>query len=146
MYVLCVLILQGFVSDREYNTFQSKGYTWPLSIFQLRSNARNKYSRKGTETLKAMFTPVGIHNNFTYQALYLIDFFCFCCFGIVTSDGKIEAELNNPVVPTSVLEDIWRWKQAGATFEDVLRRLRLKCVPPNVVPKPWMPGECSALS
>ena len=31
----------GFVSNGEYNTFRSKGYTRPLSIFQLRSSARN---------------------------------------------------------------------------------------------------------
>lgn len=64
----------------------------------------------------------------------------------MTSDGKIFAELKNPVVPTSVLEDILRWKQAGATFDDVLQRLRLKCVPPNIVPKPWMPGQSPASS
>ena len=56
------------------------------------------------------------------------------------------AELSNPAVPTSVLENILRWKQAGATFEDVLHRLRLKCVPPNIVPKPWMPGQFAASS
>ena len=64
----------------------------------------------------------------------------------MTSDGKIEAGLNNPVVPTSILQDVWRWKQGGATFEDVLHRLRLKCVPPNIVPKPWMPSQFPASS
>lgn len=58
----------------------------------------------------------------------------------VMSDGKIAAELSNPAVPTSVMENIFRWKQAGATFADILHRLRLKCVPPNFVPKPWIPG------
>ena len=59
----------------------------------------------------------------------------------MTSDGKIVA-----AVPTNVLENILRWKQAGATFEDVLHRLRLKCVPPNIVPKHWMPGQFAASS
>lgn len=49
----------GFVSDGEYNSFRYKGYTRPLSILQLRSDARKKYHVKGVRSMKAMLTPIG---------------------------------------------------------------------------------------
>ena len=35
----------GFVSNREYNTFRSKGCTRLISIFHIRSEVRNRYAR-----------------------------------------------------------------------------------------------------
>ena len=47
----------GFVSDGEFNYMRSKGYTRPLSVLQIRSNARNKYSKKAKATMLSMLTP-----------------------------------------------------------------------------------------
>lgn len=49
----------GFVSNGEYNVFRAKGYSRPLSIIQLRSMARKKYSSMGVKKMIAMLTPKG---------------------------------------------------------------------------------------
>lgn len=51
----------GFVSNGEYNVFRAKGYSRPLSILQLRSMARNKYSTMGVKKMMAMLTPKGMN-------------------------------------------------------------------------------------
>lgn len=52
--------LIGFVSNGEYNVFRYKGYTRPLSVFQLRSLARNKFRNMGLKKMKGMLTPKGV--------------------------------------------------------------------------------------
>ena len=47
----------GFVSNGEYNSMRVKGYTRPLSVLQIRSQARKKYSRMGFKTMLEMVTP-----------------------------------------------------------------------------------------
>ena len=49
--------LAGFVSDGE---FRSKGYTRPLSILQIRTDVRNKFSKTKQDVLLCMLTPKGI--------------------------------------------------------------------------------------
>ena len=51
----------GFVSNGEYNSFRSKGYTRPLSVFQIRSLVRNKYARMNVKSMKAMLNPIGTY-------------------------------------------------------------------------------------
>jgi len=46
----------GFVSNGEYNVFRHKGYTRPLSVFQIQSLARRKYSSFSVQKMKEMFT------------------------------------------------------------------------------------------
>lgn len=54
MYVyVCV----GFVSNGEYNSMKSHGYTRPLSVLQIRADARKKYSSMGKKTMMDMLTP-----------------------------------------------------------------------------------------
>ena len=54
MYVyICV----GFVSNGEYNSMKSHGYTRPLSVLQIRADARRKYSSMGKKTMIDMLTP-----------------------------------------------------------------------------------------
>ena len=47
----------GFVSNGEYNSMRVKGYTRPLSVLQIRSEARGKYSSMGAKSMLEMLTP-----------------------------------------------------------------------------------------
>ena len=47
---------------------------------------------------------------------------------------------------TSLLEEIYTWEENGATFEDILERLRLRCVPPGYTPTPWSSGMYGDIS
>ena len=47
----------GFVSNGEFNYLRSKGYTRPVSVFQIRAMARRKYSHLGKSSLLEMLTP-----------------------------------------------------------------------------------------
>ncbi len=58
-----------------------------------------------------------------------------------STDGSIQALRKNPVVSASLLKEIHSWKRSGASFDDIVDRLRLRCVPPEYVPKLWMPGN-----
>lgn len=44
-----ILVCVGFVSKGEYNYFRSRGYTRPLSILQIRTDARNIIQPNKTE-------------------------------------------------------------------------------------------------
>ena len=54
---LIILNIAGFVSNGEYNSMRAKGYTRPLSIFQIRAAARKKFSSIGRKSMLAMLTP-----------------------------------------------------------------------------------------
>ena len=51
-------------------------------------------------------------------------------------NGKITAMVPTPGVSEDLLKDIQEWKRTGATNEDVVGRLRLRCVPSGYTPKP----------
>lgn len=55
-------------------------------------------------------------------------------------DGTLVAEDKNEVVPSSVLKEIWEWRQNGATHSDILSRLRLRTVPEGYTVSPWNSG------
>ncbi|XP_064390678.1 uncharacterized protein LOC135338466 [Halichondria panicea] len=111
------LRVEGFVSNGEYNVFRHKGYTRPLSVFQIQSQARKKYSSMSVKRMKEMIT------------------------SIESTDGSIQAVRKNPAVSASLLKEIHSWKRSGASLDDIVDRLRSRCVPPEYVPKPWMPGR-----
>ena len=56
------------------------------------------------------------------------------------SDGTITAECENPAVPQSLLLEIWRWMNQGASFEDAVERLRPRTVPPGYSFHTWKSG------
>ncbi len=58
-----------------------------------------------------------------------------------STDGSIQAVRKNPAVSASLLKEIHSWKRSGASLDDIVDRLRSRCVPPEYVPKPWMPGN-----
>ena len=54
---LIFLITAGFTSDGEFNYLRTKGYTRPISVLQIRTDVRNKFSRISAQNLLAMLTP-----------------------------------------------------------------------------------------
>lgn len=59
VYILLTIILHlGFVSNGEFNYLRTKGIARPLSVLQIRSAVRKKYSQLGAKTLASMLTPV----------------------------------------------------------------------------------------
>ena len=50
-------IQAGFTSNGEWNSLRSKGNSRPLSIFEVRSLARRKYSHLSTKRMIGMLTP-----------------------------------------------------------------------------------------
>ena len=55
------LSFSGFVSDGEFNYLHMKGYTRPLSVLQIRSDVRKKYSKLSSKRLLAMLTPKSMY-------------------------------------------------------------------------------------
>ena len=58
----------------------------------------------------------------------------------VTSDGSVVALFPTPYVSHDPLMEIHSWKKAGASKDDIIARLRLRCVPAGYTPKPWSSG------
>ena len=50
-------IFTGFCTNGEWNSLRSKGNTRPLSIFEIRSRARNYCSRLSLKKMLGMLTP-----------------------------------------------------------------------------------------
>ena len=61
----------GFVSNGEYNTMIVQGYTRPLSVLQIKADARNKYQKMGYRPMLDMLTPVGKLENVVSNPLSL---------------------------------------------------------------------------
>ncbi|XP_065891566.1 uncharacterized protein [Dysidea avara] len=96
----------GFTTDGEWNSLRSKGNTRPLTILQVRSEARAKYSHIKLARLAGMLTPV------------------------CDSDGNVTGKVPNLAVSNILLMEILSWKKEGATDQDVFIRLRERTVPP----------------
>lgn len=54
--------------------------------------------------------------------------------------GTIVAQKHNPAVPADVLRNIYDWMEQGATFEDVIDRLRPRTVPSGYTYSNWKSG------
>ena len=55
---ILILLILGFTTDGEWNSLQTKGNTRPLSIFQIRSDSRDKFSHMGLKKMIKMITVV----------------------------------------------------------------------------------------
>lgn len=55
-----IRIIIGFATNGEWNSLRTKGNTRPISVLQIRSNVRAKYSRMNLKKLIGMLTPKGI--------------------------------------------------------------------------------------
>lgn len=49
--------------------------------------------------------------------------------------------VHTPGVSEDLLKNVLEWKRTGATNDDVVGRLRLRCVPGGYTPTPWNPGN-----
>ena len=56
MYLL-IAMQAGFTTNGEWNSLRSKGNSRPLSIFEVRSLARQKYSHLSAKRMIGMLTP-----------------------------------------------------------------------------------------
>ena len=59
---------------------------------------------------------------------------------LVQSDGTVQAKVPSPFISLDLLKEIVAMKRDGAGSEDVIDRLRLRCVPPGYTPMPWSQG------
>lgn len=50
----------GFASNGEFNTMRVKGYTRPLSVLQIKAEAKQKYMKTALSTMKNMLTLEGV--------------------------------------------------------------------------------------
>lgn len=128
-----VKIYAGFTTDGEWNSLRSKGYTRPLSIFEVRSSARNKCSHFSMKTMTGMLTPksiVQLHGG--YQMHYV--------FHLGDASGAIVAEIVNPAISSQLLHEIYYWKEEGCTMEDIMIRLRKRVVPSGSDMYQWNEG------
>ncbi|XP_065887166.1 uncharacterized protein [Dysidea avara] len=107
----------GFTTDGEWNSLRSKGNTRPLSVFQVLSDARRKYSRTGLQTMIGMLSP------------------------LCNADGVVTARVHNDAVHTDLLNQIHGWITAGAKQDDAIERLRLKTVPTGYNVHTWIQGK-----
>ena len=111
----------------------TKGFTRPLSVLRLRSDARKKFSNVSVSKMEQLLSPKGILNA---QSMHIYLRF----EPPALSDGSI------PCVTPSLLDEIASWKNAGASLKDVVDRLRVRCVPSGYTPMPWSQGQCGECS
>lgn len=56
--VVFLLLHAGSVSNGQFNSLGSEGYTCPLSILEIKANVRRKYSKVRQSVMMAMLKPV----------------------------------------------------------------------------------------
>ena len=61
--------ITGFTTNGEFNSLRWKGNTRPLTILQVRTEARLKYQNKGLKTLMDMVTPCGTDKSYVHIVL-----------------------------------------------------------------------------
>ena len=60
---------------------------------------------------------------------------------LVTIDGNVVAEVQNPAVSKDLLKEVSHWRDHGVEWKDVISRLRVRTVPSGYTHSPWRPGE-----
>ena len=55
-------------------------------------------------------------------------------------DGSIVAECQNPAVPSSIIHEIWKFRNEGATMEQVVEYLRQRTIPAENTISTWKYG------
>lgn len=67
---------------------------------------------------------------------------CTCIY-TAYADGVVIAEVPNPAVSADILKDVLLWKVAGATFDDIIVRLRQRTVPSGYTYHTRVQGTCT---
>jgi len=57
------------------------------------------------------------------------------------SNDKTTAEIPNPAVPESLLEEIWGLRSCDISWNDVIEQLRIRTVPPGYIFCTWHAGK-----
>ena len=57
---LYIYMYVGITTNGEFNSLRWKGNTRPLTVLQLKREARAKYQNKGLKSLLDMITPIGM--------------------------------------------------------------------------------------
>ena len=57
-------------------------------------------------------------------------------------DGSIVSLQPTPSESPALLREIHLWREAGASEDDVVDRLRTRCVPTGYTPHLWNSGKC----
>ena len=85
----------GFTTDGEFNSLRTKGNTRPLSVFQIRADARAKCSRV---SLNKMINK----NDYSYTRYKMQ----FVLHSSDAEDGSITAVLPNPAINLELLSEL----------------------------------------
>ena len=56
--IIIFCLASGLVTNGEFNSMRMKGNTRPLSVFQIRAQARAKYAQMGQRKMMNMLTPL----------------------------------------------------------------------------------------
>ena len=72
----------------------------------------------------------------------IINLFVVLIFIAVGLDGKVSAKVANVCVSHELLTELNSWKKDGVSSDEILDRLRLRCVPTGYVPSVWNAGIC----
>ena len=67
IFLNCLYYKSGFTTNGEFNSLRWKGNKRPLTVLQVKTEARKAYKSKGLKTLMNMLTPLGKFTHF------------FCC-------------------------------------------------------------------
>ena len=113
------LVAVGFTTDSEWNLLRTKGYSRPLSIFQICADVRSKFSHMSLKRMIAMITPqcmlVLIRNNLMHIIMFPL------CFTL-DQNGTLTAMSPNNTVSLELPAEIHKWYSEGAKQDDVVER------------------------
>ena len=73
----------------------------------------------------------------------LLQWKLICVISSGLTNGTFMAERPNPAVSSSLLQEIWNWKQKGVSMTDIVSRLRTRTVPNGYPYHTWKPGKYS---
>ena len=113
-------------------------------MFQIRADARSKYSHMSVKRMVEMITPIGLYVNKSIVQIFAdIDSYQYCLMCLllcVDENGAITTLLPNHAISPELLGDLNKWKSEGANLDDVIEWLRLQTVPPSYQIHTWTEG------
>lgn len=112
----------GLVTDGEFNSLRAKGATRPLSVLQIKTDCRKKFSKLSTSTMQAMITITGkLEEKKVYVEATMLN-----PIGVMPN-GEIQTIKPDLCSPQSLLCKIFQLKAQGKSLADtidILRKLR----------------------
>ncbi len=93
--------LLGFVSNGEFSVFRNKGYKQPISVFNIRSRIRKKYSRMSIKVMKDMLCKWEEFLLLQWSYIFILSLFP------ALVDGNITAKCSNQAVSPDYLKKLY---------------------------------------